>query len=132
MSALIVITSLLAYAFVAGFIGSRFYRTRTNQCDDCQKVRAGRPYAECYKDHAVPACAVGVGWPAMLPVIAGILASDQTGRAERRERKHDRRMAELAAEKDLAREQKEKTMADIRFLAENGIKADVPGLYEES
>jgi hypothetical protein len=77
-------------------------------------------------------------WPLILPAYGGGMVANHlvTGeerakvKAAQKDRDHERRMTELRAEQRLARDQKERTLADIRFLVENGIHAEVPGLYE--
>jgi hypothetical protein len=78
-----------------------------------------------------PAVFAGIGWPLAAPALFGVFAANlRATSADRAERKHERKIKELSAQQALAREQKEKTLADIQFLVENGIKADVAGLYE--
>lgn len=126
---------IVIYLFIAGMIGWRVYSTRGKRCSSALNKY---PY-NCNHLHATSAWLIGAFWPFAIPVIAGSLASNylSTGdsraekKAERKALEHKNRLIELKAERELVREQKEKTMADIRFLAENGIKADVPGLYED-
>lgn len=135
MNIIIVVAGLavaVAYAFIAGYVGNRFYAGRFDRCRECANVLAGVPYSHCFDMHAITAASVGLGWPITLPVISGALISKRhETRASRDEAKHKRRLEELEAERKLAREQREKTLADIQFLVENGIQASVPGLYEE-
>lgn len=119
------------YAFIGGLFGWLFYKTSSKRCEKCRNDR-------CYSDHGMAAGFVAISWPLTLPACAGGMVANHLVSGEERakvkaaheDRDHQRRMAELGAEQKLAREQKERTLADIRFLAENGIHADVPGLYE--
>ncbi|WPH57706.1 hypothetical protein [Mycobacterium phage WXIN] len=125
ITALVIIASISAYAFVGGYVGMWLYSGRFDRCKDC---RSGH---RCYDWHAGPALLSAVVWPLALPVLAGGMAADRERKASRADLKHKRRLEILAAERSLAHEQANKTMADIKFLAEHGIKAEVPGLYEE-
>lgn len=128
----------LAYLFIGGFVGRRFYDGRLVRCAACSRIEQRRkdghepePFYHCYSTHEFPAAMVGCLWPIALPMVAGdFFAQRAEGRIDRDERRHQQHVKELEARESLAREQKEKTLADIQFLVENGIEADVPGLYE--
>jgi hypothetical protein len=134
---LIIITSILVYAFIGGWFGWLFYCNASKRCPDCKRVEATKnasdPWnrAECYSEHGISALFLGFGWPVTLPAVGGSMTANYFVSREIREKdKHQNRLAELEAERKLVREQRERTLTDIKFLAENGIKADVPGLYE--
>lgn len=129
--ALIIIVSVLTYAFVGGYVGNRVYTTRFDRCRNCRDVRDGERYASCEEEHELRSFVLGLVWPIALPMLVGMLAADGERKASRAELKHQRRLEVLAAEKELANQQRRKTIADIEFLAANGIKAEVSGLYEE-
>lgn len=130
--AFIITTSILGYAFIGGLFGSLFYKTSSKRCKGCRNER------HCFNDHGSSAAFAGMFWPLILPAYGGGMVANHlvTGeerakvKAAQKDRDHERRMTELRAEQRLARDQKERTLADIRFLVENGIHAEVPGLYE--
>jgi len=128
----LVIAAVAAYIFVGAALGSALYRNRKNACKACVEVRRGvDKWASCYRAHEIPATIAGIAWPAAVPAVAGILASGWLGgredRAQRREKRkqadHERKMAELAAQREM-------TMESVKFLVENGIQAEVPGLFD--
>ena len=82
---------------------------------------------------------MAIFWPVMTPVLAGYGLSEYLStkdsraakREEREKREHERKMAELKMARENKQIEAEAAMANIKFLVENGIKADVPGLYDE-
>lgn len=129
---LIIITaSILGYAFIGGLFGWLFHEASGKRCRNCRNN-------DCYSDHGTAAVFMGIFWLLTLPACAGGMVANHLVSGEERakvkaahkDRDHERRMTELAAEQKLAHEQRERTLTDIKFLAENGIHADVPGLYD--
>ena len=126
MTAIVVIAIIAAYIFVGGYVGMRFYAGRLDRYKDCKNDWA------CYDWHECAAFWIGFGWPLTLPMIAGATVSTRReAKTSRDERRHKQKLELIKAQEKLAREQKEKTLADVKFLVENGIHADVPGLYGE-
>lgn len=133
MSALWISLAAVAYLMIGGGLGHGFYKWRLRTCHDCHTF----PYStmpevtNCYDFHGGPATVVGALWPLALPVLAGIgvaeLVSNRGTRADRREKQkqadHERKMAELEAQREM-------TIESVKFLVENGIQADVPGLFD--
>lgn len=123
--------SVLGYAFVGGLFGWFFYAASDKRCKRCRNGR-------CSYDHGGAAGLMGIFWPFTFPACAGAMLANRfttneeraKAKATQKDRDHERRIAELQAEQRLAQTQKERTLADIKFLVENGIHADVPGLYE--
>lgn len=110
----------LAYGFMGGIVGQLVLgRLRRQDCNP--RLAFGDKPAPFFSS---------VGWPLVLPVLAGAWIGgwliDGDARAKRREKQkqadHERKMAELAVQERM-------TMESVKFLVENGIQADVPGLY---
>jgi hypothetical protein len=126
---------IFGYAFVGGATGWTVYSTHPRRC---KHIKKGNRYDErwCTHDVGEVGVASGVFWPLALPAAGGMVVADYLtnrqlhleARAKRADRKHQRRMEELEAQRALAKQQTQKSLADIKFLVENGIKADVPGL----
>lgn len=139
MSGLIAIGILLAYALIGGMVG-RFAWARYRRQKGCwPPPKCDSHYGHDFIDHGgVVGLGAGIVWPLMIPILCGSHMSDRlTMRDERlvqkenrRTAEHERKIAEMNAARKLADAEKEKTLADIKFLVENGIKADVPGLYD--
>jgi hypothetical protein len=131
MNTVLIIVAVAAYAFIGGTVGYGFYLRRTANCADCHTIRPILGTSYCHASHDKSAGFLGFAWPLTIPILAGMFVARQFGtreaRAEQREQRkqadHERRMAELAAENAV-------TMDAVKFLVENGIKADVPGLYD--
>lgn len=136
MTALIIIASIIGYMFAGGMVGYSFYMTRERRCKDCRGE--GRYYSGCMNDHGTSSVFFGAFWPFTIPMLFGALTANyfnnREGRAQRKEKRrdaeHDRKMAEIEAQRKLADEQRVAMMESVKFLVENGIKADVPGLFE--
>ena len=139
MTALIVIVCVLSYLMFAGASGTYLLNHARSKClvwKAQQKAHAkghlvpSYERCEAFFDHGWTFIA-GIAWPLAAPLLIGALLGNffSTGeeRAERREKRrrdaHERKMAELQAENRM-------TMESIRVLVENGIQADVPGLYD--
>lgn len=128
MSAALIVLATAAYLFLGGLGGFATRLRLMSKCSDC----SSREGWSCYDGHqfAFPTV-VGALWPFAIPVLGGayiahrVTTADQ--RAVRREKQkqadHERKMAELEAQRAL-------TMDSVKFLMENGIKADVPGLFD--
>lgn len=131
MSALIVAVALVGYAFLGGAVG---WLVHQHRCKDCQKCASRR-----HRHDPFNAALAGLVWPVVVPVVAGMIVTarfanaeaHRTAKASRQQLAHERKIAELEAQQNLVREQRAKTLTDIAFLTENGIKAEVPGLYDE-
>lgn len=132
MSVVLTVAAVMGYAFMGGLVGWQLYQVNVKRCKDCARG------SFCMDLHALPPTLAAVAWPLALPLAAGAAVSNYvtTGderlvrKANRKAKEHEQRLAELDAERKLAAEQKEKTLADIQFLVENGINAQVPGMYE--
>lgn len=126
MIALLVIVSIISYSFIGGMTGYGFYATRKRRCRECQSNY-------CVNDHGASAGFFGAFWPLTIPMLLGALIAnyfnDRESRMERKEKRlnaeHERKMTEIEA-------QRVATMESVKFLVENGIKADVPGLYGDA
>ena len=122
-----------AYAMIGGIIG-RMIWIRYRRAMGCwPKCKASH---HDLVHHYLPlALAGGIFWPLTIPIGCGTYIGDLLTRSEerdaRRKIKHDRKLAELEASRKLKEAERQKTLADIQFLVENGIHADVPGLYED-
>jgi hypothetical protein len=135
MIAFLITAGVAAYAFIGGAFGWAFYLNRKAACSDCNHS-SGKGY--CIDMHEMPGVIAGALWPLALPAFGGGMLANRFAnseeraqvKAKRKEREHEHRLAEVEAERELVREQKERTLADIKFLAENGIHAEVPGLYD--
>lgn len=128
---LIVVGGIIGYLFTSGMVGYSFYVNRKRRCKECRKYG----WEKCY---SITASFFGILWPFTVPMLFGALTAnylgDRDGRAERKEQRldaeHKRKMAELEAQQKLADQQRIATMESVKFLVENGIKADVPGLFD--
>lgn len=114
---MIPIICILIYVFIGSVTGRSIYMIACLKCDETNHA--------IYCMHEVVATILGALWPLGLPIYAGITVVNFAAS------RHAQRLEKLAAEQELAQEQKERTLADIQFLVENGIQAAVPGLYEE-
>lgn len=139
MNAVIIIAIIAGYLVIGGASGSLLLSRERAKCPEWQyqqqelaKGRRGSSYDRCEAgfDHGWTIIA-GIAWPVAIPLLIGVLlgnyATTGEARAERREKRkqadHERKMAELQAQQNM-------TMESVRFLVENGIKADVPGLFD--
>lgn len=121
--ALIIVGSIMAYAFMAGLVGNGVFRAITrNHCKDWSKA--------CDK-HQELGVVAGVLWPLAAPFVAGAYISDRDGLANRKKLKHERRMKELEAERRLAEAKKWDAAEAMQYLIDNGIKAD-PKMFEKT
>jgi hypothetical protein len=131
-----IIGGVFTYAFIGGATGWTIYSTHPQRCKDI--TTRGNRYGErrCTHDIGEVGVATGVFWPLALPAAAGMVVAEfitsrtirLEARDKRADRKHQRKLEELEAQRKLAKQQTEKSLADIKFLVENGIQADVPGL----
>lgn len=122
----LILTAVFMYLVVGGAAGWRVRMRLMASCSDC---RIGRM---CVDGHQIGfPLLIGAFWPFTGPVAVGAgithYVSGREARSAKKEQRkqaeHERRMKELALQHDM-------TMESVRFLVENGIKADVPGLYE--
>jgi hypothetical protein len=127
----LIVIGIKTYAFIGGVFGWLFYKSNIKRCKYCSEGY------RCMDAHRLVAGLTAAVWPVALPVCAGgMVANHLTTRNEaktsRDDRAHKRRLEELESERKLVAEQKQRTLADIKFLVENGIQAAVPGLHEEN
>lgn len=127
--ALIIIGSLMAYAFLGGYTSGHARRRAIRNCNTCE---SGYTCKKHQKKGSDPEVIAGVFWPVAIPVIAGVsLASYSTIRQDRKALKHERRMAELEAERRVADAKKFDTAVAMQFLIDNGVKAD-PKMFDKT
>lgn len=131
MVALIILAVLCSYLFIGGLIGNWFYAGRKQRCEQCK--RRSDSFSPCNNDHGAAAILAGLFWLPVLPAIGGMYVSralEPECRKERANLRHERRMDKINAENESRRLENEKTRLDIRFLEENGVRADVDGLFQ--
>lgn len=138
MTAVIVIAIIFAYVTIGGAVGKVCLDRARSSCPYWAATKKAREtgrhlysYERCDSDDHVAPFFMGALWPLALPTIIGVLiggwATGREDRAARLEKKkeadHKRKMAELEAQRAM-------TMESVKFLVENGIQADVPGLFD--
>lgn len=138
MTAFWVVFGIASYLVFGGIVGAISLAKARSNCPLWKKTQEARrtgkylpSYEQCEFDDHVSPFFIGALWPLAFPAILGVgigswLASRED-RAESREKQkqadHERKMAELEAERAM-------TMESVKFLVENGIQADVPGLFD--
>lgn len=127
MVAFIVVAVLFSYLFIGGLVGNLFYAGRKHRCDDCSRGSL------CCDDHGFAASLMGVFWLPALPMLGGMYLSramESDARSLRASLRHERRMEKVNAENESRKLEIEKARLNIRFLEENGVKANVDGLFQ--
>lgn len=134
---LITLGSILGYGFGAGASGNLFAIRSRRKCRHCGT-------RELCEDHMMASMFIGAFWPVTLPGMAGSATihaiSDSEGRRERKakrnELKHQRKLELMEAERkdkelDIKKLELESKSA-IEYLEANGVKASVPGMFDQS
>lgn len=133
MTIALIIGGVLGYAFLGGGVGWLVYEHAVKGCSTCRSRR------DCSREHDTKAFFFGLGWPLTIPIVAGMVVAERVANPDKRraakvtrkEREHERKIEELQAQQELVTAQRDKTLADVKFLVENGIHAEVPGLYDD-
>ena len=129
MLALIIICSIAAYIFVGSTLGNMRKHKLLKECSNC------RYGSYCRAEHEGDYITFGVLWPIALLIFGGSATgsfiaerdSRQERKKAREKEKHEMKMKELNAEREI-KELEQKTLN--AFLKENGINAEVPGLED--
>lgn len=137
MQTALILIGIFLYLFVGGVVGRMQYNRDLKNCKYFKHPEAHYVSCDGPIDHPLGVI-LGLAWPVAIPALAGAACAqwvegreDREARREKRkqaeeqrkEAEHQRTMAELKA-------RRETTMESIKFLVENGIKADVPGLFD--
>lgn len=112
--------ALLFYAFFGGAVGFATHHILCGRCMDG---------THSYCMHELPAILAAFLWPLALPAGGGFLVAEYVShRPQRRQVKHDRKLAELNAVTEQKRLDYEALKLNMEFLERNGVKASVQGL----
>lgn len=117
---MIAILAFLAYAFIGGAVG---FATHHMLCERCSSS------SHSYCMHEMSATGAALFWPVALPAGGGFIVAEYVSRRpQRRQAKHDRKLAELNAVTEQKRLDYEAMKLNMEFLERNGVKASVQGL----
>jgi hypothetical protein len=123
MAGLLWIVGISVYLFMGGLVGGVFYSVR--------KKRHGCYHRPCSTGHEPPAIFLGAFWMFGIPMIAGTLTAERLIGEGHRKTRHERRMEKSAVQNEGRRLEVERARLNIAYLQQNGVNADVPGLFEK-